>query len=396
MPFGIARTTFARQGLMLIVACLLTFGVLMVGSAGQTIDTGNSLGLLGLLGRPALLGALALVMMVLGSRLPVRWLARGPGGTTAFVMIGVGIIALLVAVYLPVIGREVNGARRWISLGPVGFQPSEVAKWGLLPILAGCAARHAGQMGGVRWGLVYPLLLVGLICALVGAQDLGTAALIGFVSVGVLLAGGARLVHLALVAPVAVAGFAAAVVASPYRLQRLRAFLDPYQDPQGIGYHLIHSLATVTSGGIPGRGLGNGIQKFGYLPEDTTDFIFAIICEELGLIGAATVIFLYCGLLVCGWLIVRSLRDPFSRLLAVGILLTVGLQALFNIAVVTGVAPTKGIALPLVSSGGTGWVLTAFSIGLLVSMSCEAQHDEPSLVTKICRARCAGRVMGVR
>jgi cell division protein FtsW len=174
--------------------------------------------------------------------------------------------------------------------------------------------------------------------------------------------------HVALLAPVPIAGLAAAILTSPYRLDRVRAFLDPYQDPQGIGYHLLHSLGTISGGGLLGRGLGNGVQKFGYLPEDTTDFIFAIVCEELGLLGASAVIALFGLLMWCGWAIVGRLEHPFDRLAALGITLTVGLQALLNLAVVTGLAPTKGIALPLISAGGTGWVLTAFSLGLVISL----------------------------
>ena len=136
-----------------------------------------------------------------------------------------------------------------------------------------------------------------------------------------------------------------------------------YQDPDGIGYHVIQSMAAVAGGGLPGRGLGNGLQKFGYLPEDTTDFIFAVVCEELGLIGAVVVVCLYAALLLSGFGIVRRAAHPFERLLGLGVVLTLGFQALINLLVVTGLAPTKGIALPLLSWGGTGWCLTAFSIG---------------------------------
>jgi cell division protein FtsW len=154
-------------------------------------------------------------------------------------------------------------------------------------------------------------------------------------------------------------------------MNRVKAFFDPYQDPQGIGYHILQSMGAISGGGFAGRGLGNSIQKFGYLPEDTTDFIFAIICEEMGVVGAAVVISLYACLLWCGFSIVRRVEHPFQRLLGLGILLAVGLQAFINIAVVTGSAPTKGIALPLLSSGGTGWVLTAFCVGLVISMDRE-------------------------
>ena len=198
----------------------------------------------------------------------------------------------------------------------------------------------------------------------------------------VLLAAGSRVWHAALLAPVAASLFLVAVRVSPYRMNRILAYLNPFDDAEGIGYHIIQAMTAVAGGGLAGRGIGNSIQKFGYLPEDTTDFIFAIICEEMGAAGAAAVVFLYVALLVCAMAIVDRTPHPFHRLLGLGIVLTIGLQAVINIAVVTAVAPTKGIALPLLSAGGTGWVLTAFSLGLLVSMdranerrvACDESH----------------------
>ncbi len=357
------------HGLMLIVFALLTLGVVMVNSAGLTIDPPRGIDLKQvLLGRPTVLAMVAVGMLLIGSRIPVQRLYTARGLASPVPWIILGSLVLLVAVHVPGIGREVNGARRWISLGPIGFQPSEVAKWGLIIVLAWYAARRAGAMGSLWRGFAPPMVLVGVICALIATEDLGTAVLIGMVAVIVLLAGGAKLWHTALLAPPAAVAVGAALLSSPYRVDRLRAFLDPYQDAQGIGYHMIQSMAAVAGGGLAGRGLGNGVQKFGYLPEDTTDFIFAIICEELGLIGAVVVVCLYAGLLLCGLAIIRRAADSFSRLLGLGILATIGLQALINMAVVTGLAPTKGIALPLLSSGGTGWALTAFCVGLLVSM----------------------------
>jgi cell division protein FtsW len=146
------------------------------------------------------------------------------------------------------------------------------------------------------------------------------------------------------------------------------AFVDPYADPQGIGYHTIQSLVAVAGGEGFGRGLGHGLQKFGYLPEDRTDFLFAIICEELGIAGAALVITLFLTLLFASLAVASRERSPLLRLFTLGVIATVCLQAIINLAVVTGLAPTKGIALPLLSSGGTGWILTAFSLGLLIAI----------------------------
>ncbi len=372
------------HGLVLIVFALLTLGVVMVNSAGLTVDPQRAIDLKQvLLGRPTVLALVALLMLLIGSRIPLHRLYKARGFASPVPWIVVGSLVLLVAVHVPGIGREVNGARRWITLGPIGFQPSEVAKWALIVVLAWYAAKRASAMGKLWRGFVPPMLLVGVVCALIVTEDLGTAVLIAMVAVIVLVAGGAKLWHAGLLVPPAVVAVGAALLASPYRLDRLRAFLDPYQDPQGIGYHMIQSMAAVAGGGLAGRGLGNGVQKFGYLPEDTTDFIFAVICEELGLIGAVVVISLYAGLLLCGLTIIRRAADAFSRLLGLGILATIGLQALINIAVVTGLVPTKGIALPLLSSGGTGWALTAFCVGLLVSMdrTNAAQVAEAHAVT---------------
>jgi cell division protein FtsW len=362
----------AGHGVVLIAAALLTIGVVMVNSAGLTVDANRAVSLSDvLLGRHTVLAAMAFVMLLVGSRVPLGRLVEPRGLASPVPWLMVAMVVVLLAVHLPVVGREVNGARRWINLGALSFQPSETAKWGMVVVLAWYAARRVTAMGRLWPGFVLPMAFVGLVCALIVTEDLGTAVLIGAVATALLLAAGARLWHAAVLAGPAAAGVAAAVVASPYRLDRLRAWLDPWQDPQGIGYHVIQSMVTVAGGGVAGRGLGNSVQKFGYLPEDTTDFIFAVICEELGLVGAAVVVLLYCGLLGCGWTIVRGTADPFRRLLGLGVLLTIGLQALINMAVVTGLAPTKGIALPLVSAGGTGWVLTALSLGLLVSMARE-------------------------
>ena len=338
-----------------------------------------------LLGRPAMFAALAVGLMLVAWRVPVRYLYTGRGFASPIWWIVLGSIVLLILVHVPPIGVEVNGARRWIRLGPIGFQPSELAKWGLLVVIAWHATRRAGSMGRFRSGFLAPMALIAVICALIVTEDLGTAALIALVGTLMILAAGAKIRHVALLIPFGAAGFAAAVLTSPYRIDRLRAFADPYQDPQGIGYHVLQSMAAVSGGGLPGRGLGNGLQKFGYLPEDTTDFIFAVICEELGIVGAAVVICLYVALLLCGLSIIRRATHPFHRLLGLGILLTIGLQALINLMVVTGLAPTKGIALPLLSAGGTGWCVTAFCVGLLVSMDREhAREDAATRAT--CRS----------
>ncbi|MCH7547892.1 MAG: cell division protein FtsW [Planctomycetes bacterium] len=372
----------AGHGLVLCVLSLLIFGVVMVQSAGLRIvpDRSIEIGEI-LLGKQTLLAAISILVLLVASRIPINRLYTARGLWSPIPWIVVGSIVLLLIVHVPGIGREVNGARRWISLGPIGFQPSELVKWGMILVLAWYAARHVGSMHLFRSGFLPPMLLIGIICILIATEDLGTAVLIGGVGVCLLIAAGARVRHAAVLLPLGAAGFACAVITSEYRMNRLRAFIDPFQDPQGIGYHVIQSMSAVNGGGLAGRGLGNSVQKFGYLPEDTTDFIFAIICEELGIMGAALVVCLYAGLLLCGITIIKGTTSPFQRLLGLGVLLTLGFQALINMAVVTGSAPTKGIALPLLSAGGTGWIVTAFSIGLLVSMDREQGRKRNSLPT---------------
>lgn len=382
----------AGHALVLIVTALLMIGVVMVNSAGLTIDANRAIDLQSvLLGRPSILAMLALLALAIGAVVPVRWFCEPRGWANPVPWLIALCFALLLLVHVPGLGREVNGATRWLNLAGFSFQPSEVAKWCMPIVLAWFVVRRGRDMSNFPRGFVPPMILILLICALIAKEDLGTAVLIGLVGVIMLLSAGAKLWHAALLMPLAGAGMIAALIVSPYRVDRLRAFLDPYADSQGIGYHMIQSMAAVSGGGLAGRGLGNSIQKFGYLPEDTTDFIFAIICEELGVAGAVVVVFLYLALLLCGLLVIRHARGPFERMLGFGIVLTIGLQAAINMAVVTGAAPTKGIALPLLSSGGTGWVLTAFCVGLLISMdraaAREAAHSAALPVARLSEPR---------
>lgn len=382
--------------LELAVVALLGLAVLMVNSAGATVGADGHTGDAGLVagtisvltGRAVIYAVLAVGVMLLASRINVRQLFAVRGWTNPLSLIVVGALVLAALTLVPGMGKSVNGSSRWLYLGPrslgLSFQPSELVKWVMVLAIAWWCARRRGLMHRFRYGLVPPLILLGVACLIVVVEDLGTAALIGLVAVCMLIAGGARLKHLALVVPVGLIGLVAALMHSPYRIKRLTAFLDPWADPAGSGYHPIQSMLAVSQGGLTGRGLGNGIQKFGYLPEDTTDFIFAVICEELGIMGAAVVVVLFMVILWVGLGIVRDCKDTFGRLVGLGVLLTVGLQAAINIAVVVAVVPTKGIALPLVSSGGTGWIMTAFALGLVAALDnanyLEAEEELEGLV----------------
>jgi cell division protein FtsW len=391
------------QVVALATVALLTVGVVMVASARMEVaplelipvgpatvpaDRGISGTLSAVfLSRSSVYMALAVIAMAAAALAPVGALAAraervrsADDPRAGLPLLVVGTLTLLVVIsmsFWPGLGRAVNGSSRWISLPLPGLrvvsvQPSEIAKWGLIALLAWYAATRPALMPTFRRGLLPGLLAAGAVAAGVAHEDLGTGVLIGVVACVVLLAAGARFWHFLAFVPVGLAGFVALVVTSPYRVERLVTFLDPYRDPMDSGYHMIQSMAAVAGGEGVGRGLGHGLQKFGYLLEDHSDFLFAVICEELGVFGAALVVALYGAIIWAGLAIVRREAAPILKLIGLGVLVTVGLQALFNIAVVTGVAPTKGIALPLVSAGGTGWVLTAASLGVLIAIDRRA------------------------
>jgi cell division protein FtsW len=396
--------------LALCVLALLTLGVIMVNSAGMSVDPKEAVTVKSiLLSRSSAYMAAALGAMALCAFLPIRRLvparlrtceAAGGAGVAAGAVgepsvakpglmpwvrmvarvwlrlapmwaLVAAMLAVMALVYVPGVGRVVNGSHRWASLplpGLESFQPSELAKWGMIGLLALYGSLYAGRMKKFWIGLAPALAATGAVAAFIVKEDLGTGVLVGLVAALLLLAAGARWWQMALLAPAPIIGVVAAIATSDYRRDRLLAFLNPYEHPQTIGYHMIQSMVAVANGNISGRGLGHGLQKFGRLPEDRTDFLFAVICEELGLAGCLMVVALLLALLWTAMAIVRSERWMVLKLAGLGIVATVGIQAVINLFVVTGLGPTKGIALPLLSSGGTGWILTAASLGLLIAM----------------------------
>jgi cell division protein FtsW len=289
-------------------------------------------------------------------------------------------IGLLAAVLVPTLGTEVNQARRWlrIPLGPlsISFQPSELAKWMTIFFLAGVCARIGPDIKRF-WTRLLPLcVLIGLICGLIVIEDFGTAAFIALVSFVMLIVAGVKWWHLLTPLPFAVAGFMYILIHSPHRVARLAAFLYPERYEGSIAYQATQSLIAVGSGGLWGKGLGQGVCKYGHLPEDTTDFVFAIIGEELGFVGTVGVILLFILFVFLGLAVAMRCRDRFGRLLAAGIVLTIGIQAALNIGVVTVVLPTKGIPLPFISAGGTSMLLSSAAVGVLLSIAtCSAREE---------------------
>ncbi len=287
-----------------------------------------------------------------------------------------GTVVLLLAVFL---FPRINGAHRWIRL-PGGFrlQPSELSKLALAIFLARFLERRAGEEHAL-WKTFAPCVLVtGLFVLLVAAEpDLGTAMMLGVVSVVLLFAAGARLLYLGVLGAAGLVGIVFMIVLFPWRLGRVTAFLDPWADAQGTGFQVVQSLIAVGSGGTDGLGFAQGRQKMLFLPFAHSDFIFAVVGEELGLLGALTLVAVF-GLFL--WRGVRAARrapDRFGMLLGFGIVVGIVAQALFNMSVVLSLVPTKGIPLPFISYGGSSMMLTLVSVGVLLNISQQgtAQGD---------------------
>ena len=282
-------------------------------------------------------------------------------------------VALLVLVLIPPIGQAINGTRRWIRLGPVSFQPVELAKLALVVYLAAFLAKKREGLADFWQGLLSPLVVAGVLGALVLAQpDLGNCLTLIALTFALLFLAGGRLAHLGLILAPAVPLIAIAIWMAPYRLRRITAFLDPWSDPRGSGFQIIQSWLAFGNGGVLGQGIGASKQKLFYLPEAHTDFIFAIVGEELGFVGAAAVVALFSVFVWRGLRIGLRAPDPFGGYLALGITVLIATQTLVNLGVVLGLLPTKGLPLPFVSFGGSALLITMLSTGVLLNISQQA------------------------
>jgi cell division protein FtsW len=280
---------------------------------------------------------------------------------------------LLVLVLVPGLGVSVNGSRRWLRLGPLSFQPAELAKLALVLYLAAFLARRREALVESWRGLVPPLTVGGILAGLVLLQpDLGNALTLLVLTVGLLFLAGARTTWLAVLAVPALTLAALAVWMAPYRMRRVFAFLDPWQDPRGSGFQIIQSWLAFGSGGLFGRGIGESKQKLFYLPEAHTDFIFAILGEELGFAGAAAVVVLFAALVWRGLRVGLRASEPFGAYLALGLTILIATQTLLNLGVVTGLLPTKGLPLPFLSFGGSALLMTMLATGMLLNISQDA------------------------
>jgi len=277
---------------------------------------------------------------------------------------------LLVIVLIPGIGIVRGGARSWLGISSFGIQPSEFMKLAMVIFLAKLLSERQQLITQFTKGLLPSLGIMGLAFGLIMLQpDLGSAAVMVGASLLVIFTSGARIAHLGSLAMVGVLGLVGLILAAPYRMNRITGFLDPWSDPLGTGYQIIQSLYAIGPGGLVGLGLGMSRQKYSYLPEPQTDFIFAIVAEELGFIGGATIILLFGILIWRGLRTAMAAPDTFGSLLAVGIVGIVAVQVFINIGVVIGMMPVTGITLPLVSYGGSSLTLLLTALGILLNIS---------------------------
>jgi cell division protein FtsW len=355
------RAHFEYHLLVLVTLGLVAFGLVMVYSASSAramLAAGDPAYYLK---RQALYALLGLAALALFSRVDFRTLrfAGGPLVAASFVLL-VAVLAL---------GNEVNGARRWLSTGVIDFQPSELAKLALALWVAALLARRPAPV--TLGDLLRPLgLVVGFACGLILVEpDLGTAIAIAVMAIAMLVVAGTPLRVLLAGAGIGAAVIVAAIWLEPYRRARLLSFLDPWQDPDGAGFQSVQAMIALGSGGFFGVGLGESVQKVYYLPEASTDMIFAIVGEELGLLGALGVIGAFALFGYAGFNIALRCRDPFGKVLATGLTALVCGQAAVNMSAVLGLLPLTGIPLPFVSYGGSSLVVGLTSVGVLLNIA---------------------------
>ncbi len=374
-PFPVRLRTSLKFDPVLVslVATLLFGGLVILASASITISDGAT-------GQPFFYVQRQVIAALMGIAagsvclfVPMRvWRTLGP------LMLLAGL-ALLLVVLVPGLGHEVNGSRRWLRLGVMNLQVSEPARLCFIIYLAGYLVRRNKSVREQFTGFLRPMLLLSLACAaLLAEPDFGAAVVLLATALTMLFVAGARIRDFLLFFSVAVVGMGALAVTSPYRMQRLTAFLDPWADPYNSGFQLTQSLIAIGRGEWFGVGLGNGVQKLFYLPEAHTDFVFAVFAEEFGLLGSLALIGLFFALLWRIYKLAMRAFDAerlFEAYIAIGLGTWLGLQAFINIGVNMGLLPTKGLTLPLISYGRSSLIVTMVAIAILLRIHHELVVD---------------------
>tara|TARA_E500000178_G_scaffold103173_1_gene102767 strand:- start:8952 stop:10082 length:1131 start_codon:yes stop_codon:yes gene_type:complete len=351
--------------LITVVLLLVALGMLVLMSASSERSSDASY----FVERQLIWLGISVVAAVVTARLDYRLYER------AVLPLALVSIGLLVLVRIPGIGKMVNGSWRWLQVGPMTIQPSEFAKPIFIIVMSWWLARSMRRLEEIRYGLVIPfLLLASFAVPILVEPDYGTTLLVAAVGLCLMMMAGTPMLPLMGVAGVGLLGVAMLIFQNPERMGRIMAFLDPQAHEQGKAWQLANSLRAFASGELFGVGFGNSFQKYHYLPEAHTDFIFPIIGEELGLIASLLVVVMYGVLFATGMQVARRAQDLFGRFLAHGIALMIALQALINFAVVTGSAPTKGLALPFISYGGSSILASSIMFGILLNIAVDGER----------------------
>jgi cell division protein FtsW len=368
--------------LIAAVLILVTIGVVMLFSASMVRGDAQFNDTAYFVKRQGFWLVLSLVAAVICARLDLRWLRAA-----ALPMAGVCSL-LLILVRIPGIGIYINGSWRWLRFGPFTVQPSEFAKIGIILAFSWWISRRRRYMHTFKRGLLPPLAALGLFAALLLAEpDFGTTILVGLVTMALLYIGGVRPLQLFGFAGAGLGALAVLLLHNENRMRRIFAFLDPEKYSQAEAWQLINGLNAFASGGAYGVGLGNSIQKYHYLPESHTDFILPIIGEEFGLISTLVVLILFVVIFICGLRIAARASDDFGRFTALGITLMITFQAVINLAVVTGCMPTKGLALPFISYGGSSLLVSSAMIGMLINVAHTARNPKVKTRTALFKDR---------
>ena len=357
---------------LILVLILLGLGLLMLWSASfpQSEYDSNYTESTRYLRKQFLCAVLGLIAMAVFSRMEVTLWHR-----YAWQVYGASI-ALLLAVL--VVGQSVNGAKRWVSIAGIQFQPSEIAKFAVILVFARLSRAYGPRAEEFRYGVLgFSAALLGILVPLALEKHLSAILLIGMVAVVMMFLSGTRLKYLLMGAALAGVFVLVYITFMGYAGDRVTAWLDPQSDPSDTGYQILQSLYAIGSGGVFGLGFGRGRQKYLYLPFQYNDYIFAIVCEELGLLGAAGIMALFAALILRGYHIARTARDRFSSMLCAGLTTLLAVQTVLNLCVVTNMLPSTGIALPFFSYGGTALAVNLGEMGIILAVS--RQREEPKL-----------------
>ncbi|MEO8434739.1 MAG: putative lipid II flippase FtsW [Pyrinomonadaceae bacterium] len=383
-----ARKLQADKWLFASVTGLALFGIVMVYSASAVVAQGENHGQFHYVIKQAMWTLIGFGVMLLATQFDYQRLRNR---RLVYGLLAVTVVLLLAVFAFP----RINGAHRWIRFGGFSVQPSEAAKLALAIFLAYFLEKHAGDETSF-WRTLLPCLLVlGVLAALILKEpDLGTALMLGIVCFVMCYAAGVRVLHLGLVSLPMLLGLVAMLIFTPFRMRRLVTFLDPWADPLGNGYQVVQSLISIGSGGPHGLGFAQGKQKMFFLPFAHSDFIFAVVGEELGLLGALVVVGVFAIFLWRGMRAALRAPDRFGMLLGIGLVVGIVAQALFNISVAVALLPAKGIPLPFISYGGSSLVPTLAAAGILLNISQYANvAGDPSLLAAGKAAKARGRAV---